>query len=93
MSSTLITPGLSGRMPDVNDLGWKHFNALFPRTLESFARRFAIHVFPTVAPYRAINTVPEGKSFAEEFEPSFGDVLFGIENEIIVQFAGLYPRD
>jgi len=26
----------------LNNLGWKLFNALFPRTLESFARRFAI---------------------------------------------------
>jgi hypothetical protein len=25
----------------LNDLGWKLFNALFPRTLESFSRRFA----------------------------------------------------
>jgi hypothetical protein len=25
----------------LNDLGWKVFNALFPRTLESFSRRFA----------------------------------------------------
>jgi hypothetical protein len=25
----------------LNNLGWKLFNALFPRTLESFARRFA----------------------------------------------------
>jgi hypothetical protein len=26
----------------LNDLGWKLFNALFPRTLESFSRRFAV---------------------------------------------------
>ena len=26
----------------MNDLGWKVFNALFPRTLESFSRRFAL---------------------------------------------------
>ncbi len=28
----------------MNDLGWKVFNALFPRTLESFSRRFAANV-------------------------------------------------
>ena len=28
----------------MNDLGWKVFNALFPRTLESFSRRFAREV-------------------------------------------------
>jgi DNA-binding transcriptional MerR regulator len=28
----------------LNDLGWKLFNALFPRTLESFSRRFAIQI-------------------------------------------------
>ena len=26
----------------LRDLGWKLFNALFPRTLESFSRRFAL---------------------------------------------------
>jgi hypothetical protein len=29
----------------LNNLGWKLFNALFPRTLESFARRFAMMLF------------------------------------------------
>jgi transposase-like protein len=39
---TLIdnTPEFSGKNRLLNNLGWKLFNALFPRTLESFARFF-----------------------------------------------------
>ncbi len=36
------TPGFSGEKPELNNPGWKLFNALFPRTLESFARRLTL---------------------------------------------------
>jgi hypothetical protein len=44
--SAIVHPFLSlqvspAKSRSLNNLGWKLFNALFPRTLESFARRFA----------------------------------------------------
>jgi hypothetical protein len=37
VKSIFITPGLSGKKPVIEQLGWNPLNALFPWTLESFA--------------------------------------------------------